>query len=145
MRQEINIKCIDELPKVAHQLLEYIKSGNYNIIEFYGSMGAGKTTLIREMCSQLGVIDVVTSPTFAIINEYKMTSGEQCFHFDFYRINKIQEVLDMGYEEYFYSGNLCLIEWPELIEELLPQDDDEIKNLKIEIEQTEGNGRRFRF
>lgn len=95
--------------------------GTARVVAFYGAMGAGKTTLIQAICKQLGVKDIVTSPTFAIINEYTTDRQEEhIFHFDFYRINNLEEVYDMGYEEYFYSGYLCLIEWPELIEPLLP-------------------------
>jgi tRNA threonylcarbamoyladenosine biosynthesis protein TsaE len=98
-------------------------------------MGAGKTTFIKALCEELGVRDVITSPTFAIVNEYN-ASTQSIFHFDFYRIKKIEEVYDMGYEDYIYSGNLCLIEWPELIEELLPED-----TLRVTIEQNADNTR----
>lgn len=88
---------------------------------FFGTMGAGKTTLIKSLCQKLGVTDNVCSPTFALINEYKTQQGETIFHFDFYRINNLQEVFDIGYEEYFYSGNYCFVEWSEKIEDLLPE------------------------
>ena len=104
------------------------------VIAFYGKMGAGKTTFIKALCEELGVEDVITSPTFAIVNEYSLPLGGKLegtlYHFDFYRIKKIEEVYDMGYEDYFYSGNLCLIEWPELIEDLLPED-----ALRVTIEE----------
>ena len=100
------------------------------VIAFYGKMGAGKTTFIKAICEELGVEDVITSPTFAIVNEYSLPSQEALYHFDFYRIKKLEEVYDMGYEDYFYSGNLCLIEWPELIEELLPEN-----ALRVTIEE----------
>ena len=104
------------------------------VIAFYGKMGAGKTTFIKALCEELGVEDVITSPTFAIVNEYSLPLGGRLegalYHFDFYRIKKIEEVYDMGYEDYFYSGNLCLIEWPELIEDLLPED-----ALRVTIEE----------
>ena len=100
------------------------------VIAFYGKMGAGKTTFIKAICEELGVEDVITSPTFAIVNEYSLPSQEALYHFDFYRIKKLEDVYDMGYEDYFYSGNLCLIEWPELIEELLPED-----ALRVTIEE----------
>ena len=94
-------------------------------------MGAGKTTFIKAVCEELGVTDVINSPTFAIINEYRSeTAGELIYHFDFYRINKVEEAFDFGYEDYFYSGALCFIEWPELIEELLPMD-----AVKVTIEE----------
>lgn len=95
-------------------------------------MGAGKTTFTKAICEVLGVKDVITSPTFAIVNEYTDGNGNPIYHFDFYRIKKLEEVYDMGYEDYFYSGNLCLLEWPELIEEILP--DNAIK-VKIEEQQ----------
>lgn len=91
------------------------------VFAFYGAMGAGKTTFIRAVCEELGVRETVTSPTFAIINEYRGREGESIYHFDFYRINKLEEAFDFGYEDYFYSGNLCFIEWPELVEPLLPE------------------------
>ena len=100
------------------------------VIAFYGKMGAGKTTFIKALCEELGVADVITSPTFAIVNEYSLPSQGALYHFDFYRIKKLEEVYDMGYEDYFYSGNLCLIEWPELIEELLPEN-----ALRVTIEE----------
>lgn len=92
------------------------------VFAFYGKMGAGKTTFIKVISSVLGAIDVVQSPSFAIINEYKTLKGESIFHFDFYRIRKSEEVFDIGYEDYLYSGSYCFIEWPELVEELLPAD-----------------------
>ena len=95
-------------------------------------MGAGKTTFIKAVCEELGVEDVITSPTFAIVNEYRSdASGELIYHFDFYRVKKIEEVYDMGFEDYFYSGALCFIEWPELCEEVLPED-----NVKVTIEES---------
>ena len=103
----------------------------------YGKMGSGKTTLIKAICEELGVEDVITSPTFAIVNEYRSaTTAELIYHFDFYRIKKIEEVYDMGYEDYFFSGSLCFIEWPELIEALLPED-----AVKVHIEEKEDGAR----
>ena len=108
----------------ARQFVDVI--GDRRVFAFYGQMGAGKTTFIKAICEVLGVEDVITSPTFAIINEYSLTSHllplTTIYHFDFYRIKKLEEVYDMGYEDYFYSGALCFIEWPELIEEVLPSD-----------------------
>jgi tRNA threonylcarbamoyladenosine biosynthesis protein TsaE len=103
-------------------------------------MGAGKTTFIKAICEEMGVDDVITSPTFAIVNEYETSEEDTIYHFDFYRIKKIEEVYDMGYEEYFYSGNLCFIEWPELIEDLLPED-----ATKVTIEEAEDGSRVISF
>ena len=135
---EIKIHDIDNIQQAARQFIEGIKnileptSNIPKVIAFYGKMGAGKTTFIKALCEELGVEDVITSPTFAIVNEYEVnensllftlhSSLKKIYHFDFYRIKKIEEVYDMGYEDYFYSGNLCLIEWPELIEDLLPEE-----------------------
>jgi tRNA threonylcarbamoyladenosine biosynthesis protein TsaE len=102
-------------------------------------MGAGKTTFIKAVCEELGVEDVITSPTFAIINEYTGQDGA-IFHFDFYRIKKLEEVYDMGYEDYFYSGALCFIEWPELIEEVLPED-----AVRVSIQEKEDGSRAILF
>ena len=116
---EITITDIEHIGDAARQFVDVI--GDHRVFAFYGSMGAGKTTFIKAICEQLGVEDVITSPTFAIVNEYE-TNDRPIFHFDFYRIKRLEEVYDMGYEDYFYSGSLCFIEWPELIEELLPDD-----------------------
>jgi tRNA threonylcarbamoyladenosine biosynthesis protein TsaE len=117
----ITIKDLDHIEEAAR---EFIKNmGNDTVSAFYGKMGAGKTTFIKALCKLLGVEDEVNSPTFAIINEYRSeTTAELIYHFDFYRIKKLEEVYDLGYEDYFYSGALCFIEWPELVEELLPLD-----------------------
>ena len=117
---EIIIPSLDDIRSSARQFLDAI--GNSRLIAFYGAMGAGKTTFIKAICDELGVTDPVTSPTFAIVNEYATPSGRTVCHFDFYRIKKLEEVYDLGYEDYFYSGALCFIEWPELVEELLPLD-----------------------
>ncbi len=112
---------IDKLDNIRAAAQEFIKNmGEARVFAFYGKMGAGKTTFVKAICEELGVEDVITSPTFAIINEYE--GEETIYHFDFYRIKKLEEVYDMGYEDYFYSGALCFIEWPELIEEILPDD-----------------------
>lgn len=115
---------IPNLEGIHESAREFIaQMGDHTIFAFYGKMGSGKTTFIKALCEELGVDDVITSPTFAIVNEYRSAStAELIYHFDFYRIKKIEEVYDMGYEDYFYSGSLCFIEWPELIEELLPDD-----------------------
>ncbi|MBR1448142.1 MAG: tRNA (adenosine(37)-N6)-threonylcarbamoyltransferase complex ATPase subunit type 1 TsaE [Prevotella sp.] len=116
---EIKIENLEQIREAAREFISLI--GDRHVFAFYGKMGAGKTTFVKAICEELGVEDVITSPTFAIVNEYEV--GESSiYHFDFYRIKKLEEVYDMGYEDYFYSGALCFIEWPELIEELLPQD-----------------------
>ena len=115
----INIPTEADLPRAAKEFLRAI--GERRVVALHGAMGAGKTTFVKAICEELGVDDVITSPTFAIINEYHAKDGV-IYHFDFYRIKKLEEVYDMGYEDYFYSGALCFIEWPELIEELLPED-----------------------
>ena len=114
----ISIPSPDSLPKAARQFIDAM--GPSRVFAFYGAMGAGKTTFIKALCEALGVTDQVTSPTFAIVNEYQ--GREPIYHFDFYRIKRLEEAYDLGFEEYCYSGRLCLIEWPELIEELLPDD-----------------------
>jgi ATPase, YjeE family len=131
----IEIPDLTKLSDAVSVLIEKIKGKH--IIAFYGKMGAGKTTVIKEICSQLKVIDVVSSPTFSLINEYHRKNGKSIFHFDFYRINKLDEAYDLGYEEYFYSDTLCLIEWPEKIEPLLPDE-----TLIVKIEETD-NGKRI--
>lgn len=108
------------LPQVAAELIE--RFSGHRLFAFYGQMGAGKTTLIQAICRHLGSSDHVTSPTFAIVNEYNSSAGFPIFHFDFYRIRKLEEVYDLGYEDYFFGGNYCLVEWPEKIESLLPDD-----------------------
>ncbi len=118
---EIRIDNLDKIHAAAKEFIQNMGTGK--VFAFYGKMGAGKTTFIKAVCEELGVDDVITSPTFAIVNEYtSSTTGESIFHFDFYRIKKLDEVYDMGYEDYFYGGSLCFLEWPELIEELLPED-----------------------
>ena len=120
----IEIKNLEHIRETARRFIDQM--GEARVFAFYGTMGAGKTTFIKAICEELGVEDVITSPTFAIVNEYSLplegAGGGILFHFDFYRIKRLEEVYDMGYEDYFYSGHLCFIEWPELIEELLPDD-----------------------
>lgn len=113
---------IDSLGTIRDAAKEFVEQlGDHTVFAFYGKMGAGKTTFIKAICEELGVEDVITSPTFAIVNEYRSAiNDELIYHFDFYRIKKLEEVYDMGYEDYFYSGALCFLEWPELIEEILP-------------------------
>ena len=141
---DIKIQDIEHIREAAREFVNHI--GDHRVFAFYGKMGAGKTTFIKAVCEELGVQDVITSPTFAIVNEYTIdhspltihhcsapesaVNNGQCsmvnvqciYHFDFYRIKKLEEVYDMGYEDYFYSGALCFMEWPELIEEILPDD-----------------------
>ena len=136
---EIRINSLAEINEAAKTFIENM--GDSKVFAFYGKMGAGKTTFIKAICEELGVDDVITSPTFAIVNEYQSsTTGDSIFHFDFYRIKKLDEVYDMGYEDYFYSGSLCFLEWPELIEELLPED-----AVKVTIEETQDGSRLIKF
>ena len=117
---KIKIESLDNIHVAAKEFIANMGTGK--VFAFYGKMGAGKTTFIKAICEELGVNDVITSPTFAIVNEYTADNDTPIYHFDFYRIKKLEEVYDMGYEDYFYSGNLCLLEWPELIEDILPED-----------------------
>ena len=149
---EIEIKSTEQLADAARTFISNI--GERRIFAFYGKMGAGKTTFIKAICTELGVEDVITSPTFAIVNEYEIASKassslsnhlpavptQSVYHFDFYRIKRLEEVYDMGYEEYFYSGALCFIEWPELIEQLLPED-----TVRVRIEQLPDDSRKVSF
>ena len=133
---EIKINSLDSIHEAARQFIAAM--GDNTVFAFYGKMGAGKTTFIKAVCEELGVTDVINSPTFAIVNEYR--SGELIYHFDFYRIKKLEEVYDMGYEDYFYSGALCFIEWPELIEDVLPGD-----AVKVYIDELEDGSRKIHF
>ena len=136
---EIKINSLDNIHEAAKQFIAAMEDNT--VFAFYGKMGAGKTTFIKAICEELGVTDVINSPTFAIVNEYRSDeTGELIYHFDFYRIKKLAEVYDMGYEDYFYSGALCFIEWPELIEEVLPGD-----AVKVTIEEVEDGTRAVRL
>ena len=115
---KIKIDSLDNIHAAAKEFLQNMGDGK--VFAFYGKMGAGKTTFVKAICEELGVEDVITSPTFALVNEYTAGDGSPVYHFDFYRINDLREAFDFGYEEYFYSGDLCLVEWPEKIEQLLP-------------------------
>ena len=120
MKQEITIQGIKDIDRAAEEFLR--KIGDRKLVAFFAPMGAGKTTFTTAICRALGVTDPVGSPTFAIVNEYMRADGEPMYHFDFYRINKLSEAMDIGLEDYLYSGCLCIMEWPENIEELLPED-----------------------
>jgi tRNA threonylcarbamoyladenosine biosynthesis protein TsaE len=138
--ENIKITDIEHIREAAREFINQI--GDRRVFAFYGKMGAGKTTFVKAICEELGVEDVITSPTFAIINEYSINvqrstfNVQRIFHFDFYRIKKLEEVYDMGYEDYFYSGALCFIEWPELIEEILPED-----TVRVSISEQEDGSR----
>ena len=136
---EIKIQSLETIHEAAQQFVEAM--GDSCVFAFYGKMGAGKTTFIKAICEELGVKDVINSPTFAIVNEYR--AEDTCaliYHFDFYRIKKLEEVYDMGYEDYFYSGALCFIEWPELVEDLLPGD-----AVRVDITEEADGSRIFSF
>lgn len=124
MSKVIKINGLEEIATAAHEFVEYVSSSplQSNIFAFFGPMGAGKTTFIKAICNALEVTDDVNSPTFTIVNEYRAGKGFPVYHFDFYRINKISEAYDIGIDEYFGAEGLCLIEWPEKIEEILPQE-----------------------
>lgn len=128
---------LGDLPSIAGEIISSVKN---KTILFYGEMGVGKTTLIKEICQQLGILDNISSPTFSLVNEYQTSKEERVFHFDFYRIEEEEEALDMGIEEYFDTNTWCLVEWPENIENLLPLDaaqihlsilDDEQRNIQL--------------
>ena len=122
----MHIETTDQLESAAAAIINRMK--DYRVVAFYGEMGAGKTTLIKAICKLMGVTSTVSSPTFSLVNEYRTSGGELVFHFDFYRIKKIGEAFDMGYENYFFSGHYCFIEWPEMIESLM-----DFPHLKIRI------------
>ena len=135
---EITIKSLDEIQQAADDFVAAM--GDNTVFALYGPMAVGKTTFTKAVCERLGVKDNITSPTFAIVNEYRSTTDELIYHFDFYRIKKLEEVYDMGYEDYFYSGAICFIEWPELIEELLPLD-----AVKVTLSENSDGTRSIRF
>ena len=117
---EIKIQNLGSIHAAAQEFISQM--GESRIFAFYGTRGAGKTTFVKALCEEMGVTDTVNSPTFAIVNEYDTPTGRPVYHFDFYRIKRLAEVYDMGYEDYFYGRGICFIEWPELIEELLPEE-----------------------
>ena len=129
---KVEIHSIEQLPEVARKLLGEFQDDRF--FAFFGKMGVGKTTLIKEICAELGVNDNVCSPTFAIVNEYTDGAGEPVYHFDFYRLKSVAEAYDIGYEEYFYSGFYCFTEWTEKVEELLPE-----RYVRVDIEEENGN------
>jgi len=134
---DVPVKSLDELKLAATQLIEF--AGTEKIFLFYGDMGAGKTTFIKALCECLGAKENVTSPTFSIVNEYRGAAAK-IYHFDFYRLKKQDEALDMGYEEYFYSGDYCFIEWPEKIAGLLPE-----HYIRVDIQVLSNNQRMLTF
>ena len=138
MNMDISINSLDEIGKAAQDFVAAM--GDRTVFAFYGKMGAGKTTFIKAVCEELGVEDVINSPTFAIVNEYVDGKGGLIYHFDFYRIKNMQEVMDIGYEDYVYSGNVCFMEWPELIENILPDD-----AVKVTIEEEMDGSRKVSF
>lgn len=135
---QLTINNIESIHAAAETIISII--GDRKLVAFRGEMGAGKTTLIKEICRQLGVDDATNSPSFSIVNEYDTASGDVIYHFDFYRLNEPQEALDLGVEDYFDSGALCLMEWPEMIEGLLPED-----TMMIEVILAEDDSRLIRI
>lgn len=133
-RMDITISSIEQIASSAEEFVSAM--GNRKIFAFYGKMGVGKTTFIKAVCETLGVTDVINSPTFAIVNEYLDGNDQPIYHFDFYRIKKEEEVYDIGFEDYVSSGNLCLMEWPELIEDLLPEE-----TVRVHIEERDDGSR----
>ncbi len=139
MREEIiKINNLEEYPSAAKKFIAAM--GDNRIFAFYGGMGSGKTTFIKSVCEEMGVEEAINSPTFAIVNEYESQEGETIYHFDFYRIKSIAEVYNMGYEEYLYNNAYCFIEWPELIEELLPEE-----AVKVTITEEEDTSRTIKI
>jgi ATPase, YjeE family len=136
MIKRITIKSLADIENAATEFINYISNSDIqsNIFAFYAPMGAGKTTFIKALCSVLGVKDVVNSPTFTIVNEYRAAKGFPIYHFDFYRINNVNEALDIGLQEYFSSEGLCLIEWPEKISDILPED---VVKVKITVDSND--------
>lgn len=128
--KKIILRSLEDLPGAAKEIIQTLDG--FTIVAVQGPLGSGKTTLIKEICKQLGVPGIVNSPTFALVNEYFTNTQKTIYHFDFYRINSIKEAYDIGYEDFFYSGNLCFIEWPEKIEELIPE-----SSLRIVLEEKE--------
>ena len=146
---EIKIQSLDTIHEAARQFIDHFElqadgkkamRPDCLVFAFYAPMGTGKTTFVKAICEELGVQDAINSPTFAIVNEYEAANGDPIYHFDFYRIKRLSEAFDMGCDDYFYSGNLCFIEWPELIEDILPEE-----TVKVSIEEQEDGSRLVRF
>lgn len=135
---KLRLTDINSIESAAAEFLS--KTKGKKVFAFYGQMGAGKTTFIKELCNQLHVIDEVNSPTFAIINEYLTDANDAIFHFDFYRLKSKQEAIEIGAEDYFYSGDICFVEWPEIVEDLLPDD-----VLRVDILEVAGKAREISF
>lgn len=135
---KIEINDLSELDAAAQTFINLMRENV--VFAFYGEMGAGKTTFIKAVCKNLGVEETITSPTFAIVNEYGRENGNPIYHFDFYRVNKIEEAIDFGCTDYFHSGNICFIEWPQIIEQILPE-----QTQKINIRETENKTRVIEF
>lgn len=138
MNKTILISGLDNIEEAAWEFL--MKKPANMVVALYGEMGAGKTTFTKALCKVLGVVDGVNSPTFNLINEYRTDKGEVVYHFDFYRINKLEEAFDIGFEEFIESGNLCIIEWPEKIEQILPSD-----TLRVKISVLKDGSRELAF
>lgn len=138
MAEQYKVASVDELPAVAAALIKRLD--DHSVVAFYGEMGAGKTTFIKTLCEALGVRDVINSPTFSIVNEYVDAAGRTIHHFDFYRLKRLEEAYDIGLEDYLYGGELCLMEWPELVEPLLPDD-----TLRVSIEAHDDGTRLISF
>jgi tRNA threonylcarbamoyladenosine biosynthesis protein TsaE len=134
----IKIPSLDTIDQAAENFLDAM--GEVNIVAFSGEMGAGKTTLIQALCRRLGVSSEVNSPTFSLVNQYFTQEGQSIFHFDLYRIEEPSELFDMGYEEYFFSGDLCFIEWPEKASHLIPEE-----ALRVNIKVHEDQSRELQF
>lgn len=134
----IRIEGLEDYKRAAKEFVPFLKKGN--VFAFYGAMGSGKTTFIKSLCEELGVEDAINSPTFAIVNEYEDKNRHTIYHFDFYRIKSIAEVYNMGYEEYIYSDAYCFMEWPELIEELLPEE-----HIRVDIKEESDGTRTIRI
>lgn len=136
MEKTFTAQSIKDLPKIAAEIIPLLN--DHPVVAFYGAMGVGKTTFIKALCNKMGVDDTVNSPSFSIINEYRTKEGRTIFHFDFYRLRNEEELLDLGYEDYFYGGNICLLEWPEKIDNYLPE-----KLLILNLEEQPDGSRVF--